>query len=208
MVIGVATDIAQIVVLASGPDALLGVAGARQLARRRFQPITLVDDYRTRLRKLLTIVNDLRSRGNFPSSWPDSLADYELCVESEASPLMLSPSGQFIVPANCPGFLLAGFISDHLEEARRRLSRVEQEAEEELALQTRCLNELGLVGLEREESIGGGCMVECCTRLLQNAGHVRHLTHGNCVLVTRYYAVQADGSVCIPWNWREWAESQ
>jgi len=40
---------------------------------------------------------------------------------SEAGPLMLSPTGQFIVPSSCPSFLLVNFITENLEEAMKRL---------------------------------------------------------------------------------------
>lgn len=42
-------------------------------------------------------------------------------IFSEAGPLMLSPTGQFIVPSSCPSFLLVNFITDNLEEATKRL---------------------------------------------------------------------------------------
>lgn len=37
----------------------------------------------------------------------------------EAGPLMVSPTGQFIVPSTCPGFLLVNFITENMEEAAR-----------------------------------------------------------------------------------------
>lgn len=40
---------------------------------------------------------------------------------SEAGPLMVSPTGQFIVPSSCPASILVNFISENLEEASRLL---------------------------------------------------------------------------------------
>lgn len=40
----------------------------------------------------------------------------------EAGPLMVSPTGQFIVPASCPGFLLVNFISQNLKDADKRMA--------------------------------------------------------------------------------------
>lgn len=37
---------------------------------------------------------------------------------SESGPLMLSPTGQFISPARCPGSILVDFITKNLELAR------------------------------------------------------------------------------------------
>lgn len=35
---------------------------------------------------------------------------------------MVSPTGQFIAPASCPGTLLVSFISEHMVEAAQRMS--------------------------------------------------------------------------------------
>jgi len=40
------------------------------VVRRENQPITLVEDYRSRLRQLLTAIGDYRSRRDFPPDWP------------------------------------------------------------------------------------------------------------------------------------------
>lgn len=60
---------------------------------------------------MLTTILDYKSRVNLPKSWPKDLSDFELCVDNETAPLMISPSGQFIVPASCPGPLLGGCCS-------------------------------------------------------------------------------------------------
>lgn len=39
---------------------------------------------------------------------------------------MLSPTGQFIVPSSCPGFLLVNFITDNLDEATKRLNHYDK----------------------------------------------------------------------------------
>ena len=82
-----------------------------QIVQRDDQFVTLVDDYRSRLRHLITNISDFLSRQNFPPTWPESLKEFRLCVETEAAPLMLSPSGQFIVPASCPGLFLMDFTT-------------------------------------------------------------------------------------------------
>ena len=65
----------------------------------------------------------------------------------------------------------------------------------------RCVEELGLIALEKEDGISSGSMAECCVRLLQVAPQIQHLTHGNHILVGSYYSVSAEGVICIPWNW-------
>ena len=74
-----------------------------RIVHRRNQPLRLVDDYKQHLIRLVTNVSDYLSRQNLPKHWPDTLEDFQLCVDNESSPLTLSASGQFIVPASCPG---------------------------------------------------------------------------------------------------------
>lgn len=69
---------------------------------------------------MITNVLDYLGKNKFPESWPASLKDYELVVESESGPLMVSPTGQLISPSTCPGFLLVDFITKNLEEALTR----------------------------------------------------------------------------------------
>ncbi len=172
-----------------------------QVVRRPNQPITLVEDYRSRLRQLLTTLGDYRSKQRFPDDWPASMSEFKLCVETEASPLMLTPDGIFVVPANCPSFLLTKYFSDHLEEAREKMASAEEARSEEEPLVARCADELGLIELGRADGVDTRSMIECCVRLLQEGPRIRHLTHGNSLLVAKYYSVLADGEICIPWNW-------
>jgi len=173
-----------------------------KIVHRKNQPLKLVDNYKAQLIKLVTNVNDYLSKQKLPKHWPESLQDFEMCVDNESSPLTLSSTGQFIVPASCPGFLLIPFINENLKAAEKLLGNVEEHRLEELNLIIKCINELGLIQLDRDESLDSKTMIECCTRLLKNAPKFRHLTHGNHIVVTRYYSVNHDGVICIPWNWK------
>lgn len=173
-----------------------------KIRRRPNQPLKLVENYKQQLMQLVTNVSDYLSRNKFPEKWPKSLEDYEICVDNESCPLTLSPRGQFIVPSSCPGFLLVPFMNENMEEAKMKMSLVEQDHWKEMNLVIKCINELGLIQLDRDESLDPKNMVDCCSRLLENASMLRHLTHGNHILVTRYYSVNADGVICIPWNWK------
>ena len=90
-----------------------------------------------------------------------------------------------------------------MEEALEKLEMATEYTKEEFNLVIRCINELGLIQLDRDDSLDSRTMSACCERLLKSAPELRHLTHGNHVIVTRYYSVNADGVMCIPWNWRE-----
>lgn len=91
-----------------------------KLARRKFMPKTLARNYSSHLSKVITNILDYLGKNKFPETWPESLSDFELVVESESGPLMLSPTGQLIMPSSCPSFLLVDFITRHLEEATIR----------------------------------------------------------------------------------------
>ncbi len=55
----------------------------------------LVEEYRTRLRKLVTSVGDYRVRRALPAAWAaPGMHHFKMSVESEASSLMLSPGGR------------------------------------------------------------------------------------------------------------------
>ena len=66
----------------------------------------LVEEYRVRLRKLVTSVTDYRMRKALPAAWSPGMQAYRMSVESEASSLMLSPGGKrpclYYGPADIP----------------------------------------------------------------------------------------------------------
>lgn len=67
----------------------------------------------------------------------------------------------------------------------------------ERELHERCLAELHLQSLNKDDSIDPSMMIDCLRRLL-----VSGATLGNVALnITHYYSVLADGTVCIPWDW-------
>jgi len=173
-----------------------------KIVHRKDQPIRLVDDYKKQLIRLVTNVSDYLSKQSLPAHWPDSMDKFELCVDNESSPLMLSSTGQFIVPASCPGFLLVPFVNDNMSKALELMAKVEDDKMAELNLIIKCINELGLIQLDRDDSLDSGTMIKCCSRLLKAAPNIRHLTHGNHIVVSRYYSVNSDGVICIPWNWK------
>jgi len=106
-----------------------------------------------------------------------------MSVETEASPLTLTPDGVFVVPANCPTFLLAEFVGAHANEAKWRTQQAAENEDREAPLVARCAKDLGLIDLDRADGVDASAMIECCVRLLQAAHRLRHLTHGNSLQV-------------------------
>ena len=86
-----------------------------RIVRTKHQKSVTVDDYRIRLRKLITNLGDYLAKKKLPAIWPVSLADLQMCVVTESCPLMITPEGQILVPASCPGFLLIEFLSKNME---------------------------------------------------------------------------------------------
>lgn len=87
----------------------------------------MVDLYETYLTKLITSIGDYKGRCSFPKQWPNSLSHLELVVESDSGPLMVSPTGQIIVPSSCPPFLLVNFITEKMEEASVKLDQYKRQ---------------------------------------------------------------------------------
>ena len=55
---------------------------------------------------------------------------------------MLSPSGQFITPASCPISLLVSFITDNMDEARKRLDQHGLALEYEKDMVAQCIGKV------------------------------------------------------------------
>lgn len=93
-----------------------------KIVRRDNQPITNAQEYIERLYELKKMIDQFRKRSQFPTSWPMSMVDFQMCVEPGACDIFLSPSGQFIVPSNVPDFQFVEFITQNLGEALERVS--------------------------------------------------------------------------------------
>ncbi|XP_008552215.1 T-cell activation inhibitor, mitochondrial isoform X3 [Microplitis demolitor] len=169
---------------------------------RKFMPKVMVGQYESQLRQLTTTLSDYRGRSKYPSSWPPSLSSHEIVIEAEAGPLMLSPTGQFIVPSSCPGFLLVNFITDNLDEATKRLNHYNKIKHVERELHDRTIKELGLLALNKDDSITPDLMVKSCENLLKHKSTLGPILEGVMLWITHYYSVMSDGVLCIPWDWK------
>ncbi|BES88577.1 T cell activation inhibitor, mitochondrial [Nesidiocoris tenuis] len=144
-----------------------------KIVRRKFQPHQMATQYENNLRRLTTTLGDCHGRGGFPKNWPKSLSTFELVVETEAGPMMVSPTGQFILPCSCPSFLLVNFISENMGKALELLSKYKQEKEVEKELHKRCTDELGIIALDKDDCITPQKMIVCCTALLNKSNELK-----------------------------------
>ncbi|XP_076239811.1 T-cell activation inhibitor, mitochondrial isoform X2 [Calliopsis andreniformis] len=173
-----------------------------KVGRRKFMPKVMVSQYERQLRQLTTTLSDYRGRRSYPKVWPADLSAYEIVIEAEAGPLMLSPTGQFIVPSSCPSFLLVNFITENLEEATKRLHHYNNIKYVERELHDEAVQKLGLTALDKDDSITPDLMIQCCERLLSHKDVLAPLMEGVRLWVTHYYSVMSDGVLCIPWDWK------
>ncbi|KAL1124255.1 hypothetical protein AAG570_002025 [Ranatra chinensis] len=175
-----------------------------QIVRRKFQPKTMVKQYEDNLRRLTTTLSDYQGRHGYPRQWPSTLDQYELVVETGAGPLMVSPTGQFIVPCSCPSFLLVNFITEHLDKAAQLLNEYKSHKQVEKDLHRLCTTEFGLAALDKDDSVTPRLMIACCRSLLEgDRSTFRRYLVGMRLTITNYYSVMSDGQICIPWNWKE-----
>ncbi|RZF42209.1 hypothetical protein LSTR_LSTR004358 [Laodelphax striatellus] len=173
-----------------------------KVARRKFQPIKMAKQYEVNLRRLTTALIDYQGRRGYPKTWPESLNDFEIVVESEAGPLMVSPTGQFIVPSSCPSFLLVNFITDNMQQAADLLQQYKSHKYIEAELQRQCKAALKLADLRKDDNITPTLMIKCCDQLLARKEQLKPLLEGSYLYITNYYSVMSDGQICIPWNFR------
>lgn len=70
----------------------------------------------------------------------------------------------------------------------------------ERELHERCLAELQLQSLTKDDSIDPNKMISCLDRMLGSDGNGLYLNH-TVLHITHYYSVLSDGTACIPWDW-------
>ncbi|RZC31974.1 T-cell activation inhibitor, mitochondrial, partial [Asbolus verrucosus] len=173
-----------------------------KVGRRKFMPKILAGEYERNLQQITTSLSDYHGRRGFPKQWPQSLQDYEIVIETEAGPLMVSPTGQFIVPSSLPGFLLVSFITKNLEEAKEKMMNYKNNKHVERSLQKQCIDEFQLFDLRKDDNVTPDVMIQCCERLLEKKTDLKPFLKGVHLNIATYYSVLSDGVVCIPWNWK------
>ncbi|XP_053612432.1 T-cell activation inhibitor, mitochondrial isoform X2 [Plodia interpunctella] len=184
-------------------ETLSGILRDIHVRRRKFMPKVSASQYCNHLRQLVTSIGDFYGRGHkFPESIPNSLSKYEIVVEPEAGPLMVSPTGQFITPASCPAAELVAFIGEHIDDATLRMTEYSINKHIEKALYKEVKERFGLLELHKDDSITPALMILCCQRLLTRADKLHSKLQGNILYITHYYSVLSDGVLCIPWDFK------
>ncbi|EDW72910.1 uncharacterized protein Dwil_GK16928 [Drosophila willistoni] len=176
---------------------LLGI----QIGRRKFMPKQQARGYASHLMKVTTSLNDYLGKQKYPKDWAGTLKEFTIVVESEAGPLMVSPTGQFITPATCPGSILVDFISQNMTVAQERMKKYAEDKHIEQELMDECMKELQLQSLTKDDAITPDKMISALSELSKGYS-TRHFQQIK-LHVTHYYSVSTDGVVCIPWDFNQ-----
>ncbi|KAL7732823.1 hypothetical protein ACLKA6_005957 [Drosophila palustris] len=180
--------------------ALSQVLRGMQIGRRKFMPKTQARGYANYLMKVTTSLNDFLSKQAYPDKWPAKLQEFTIVVESEAGPLMVSPTGQFITPATCPGAILVDFITQNMKLAHERMAKYATDKYLEQNLIEECIRELKLQALTKDDAVTPDKMISALTDLRRcQPQHFEHLK----LHISHYYSVLTDGIVCIPWDFMQ-----
>ncbi|XP_072382128.1 T-cell activation inhibitor, mitochondrial isoform X2 [Diabrotica undecimpunctata] len=70
----------------------------------------------------------------------------------------------------------------------------------ERALNKKCIEDLQLAVLSKDDNITPDLMIKCCEQLINNKYELQSYTKNLRLNITTYYSVLSDGVVCIPWN--------
>lgn len=71
----------------------------------------------------------------------------------------------------------------------------------EKTLHQRCMSELHLAAMIKDDNISPELMIHFCQKILDNKEELKGLTKDLQISVATYYSVLSDGIVCIPWNY-------
>lgn len=113
--------------------------------------------------------------------------------------MMISPTGQIIVPSTCPGSILVDFITTNLQLSSDRAKTYRDTKHVERELHSQVMKKYELRTLNKDDAISPANMIECLEHLLLEQ-RLSFRSDQN-LMITHYYSVLSDGTICIPWNW-------
>ncbi|XP_068695361.1 T-cell activation inhibitor, mitochondrial-like [Montipora foliosa] len=179
---------------------LSSLLGDMQIVFDEESPSILVAVY---LNYLYRVVSSLRRGYLTPDASvyikPGEFKNFTARILSPADSLSLSLNGEFRIPPSIPSELILEFVLKHKQKSVDLYQENERNllTEEEALLD--CKHKLQLASLSKDCSVSPLQMSDCCERLskqenpdLENAS----------VVVSKYYHVNDDGVLSIPWNWK------
>lgn len=118
---------------------------------------------------------------------------------SPSDALSLSLSGEFRIPTSIPTELIVDFLGKHKQKAMDLHEENKKNIlTEEQAVQS-CKEKFQFSSLSKDSSVSPMQMSDCCERLLEeDYPDLKNTT----LIVSKYYHVNEDGQISIPWNWK------
>ncbi|XP_005112454.1 T-cell activation inhibitor, mitochondrial [Aplysia californica] len=174
--------------------------GIQVVRREKTHCSVMAEEYELLLNKLLNSLR--RCQDHVTSTFQDQdLSGLQLVVEGEASPLMLSSLGQFLIPASVPGSLVVDCIKEHRAKAQQILVDIQGFLKEEEQSRLEAMDALGVSDMKKDESVTPAQMISCCKRLVEEHWRLGVSLADSRLRVSHYYSVMQDGQICIPWDW-------
>lgn len=160
----------------------------------------MADEYELLLNRIL---NSLRRSQRVVENYlhGQDLSHLELVVEAESAPLVLSTSGQFLIPVSMPAPMIVKYISENKEMAYLCLQETKLHAEMENVVVQECIEQLELKDLLKDENVTPQQMTKCCERLCDDSIYLQQYIKGRTLRICNYYSVLKDGNICLPWDW-------
>lgn len=120
-------------------------------------------------------------------------------ILSPADALSLSLSGEFRIPPSIPTELIVDFLGKHKQKAMDLHDENKRNIlTEEQAVQS-CKEKFQFSSLSKDSSVSPLQMSDCCERLLgEDYPDIKNTN----LIVSKYYHVNEDGQISIPWNWK------
>ncbi|KAH8419898.1 hypothetical protein KR009_003645 [Drosophila setifemur] len=156
--------------------------------------------YAESLKQVIRAVSEHLRLAESVEDLPRSLRHHHLAVVSSSETPKVSQTGLFLVPNTCPGPDVVDFICRNREVASKRVQRYRQDIQEERQLWRKCLEELDLQRLSKDDSVTPDKMVMALKNLLQSG---LKSCRGLSLHITNYWSVPTDGIVCIPWDFHK-----
>lgn len=124
--------------------------------------------------------------------------DFTTRILSPADSLSLSLCGEFRIPPSIPTELIVDFLVKHKQESLNLYHENERnQVTEDQAIEV-CKEKLQLASLSKDCSVSPLQMSDCCERLSKQDADLKNVT----LIVSKYYHVNEDGQISIPWNWK------
>ncbi|KAH8293322.1 hypothetical protein KR018_001072 [Drosophila ironensis] len=156
--------------------------------------------YAKSLKRVIRAVSEHLKLAKSVDDLPVTLKNHQLAVVTEAETPKVSQTGLFLAPSSCPGSDLVDFICRNLDVASDRVRRYKRDIAVERQLWRRCIAELELQRLSKDDSVTPDKMVTALQNLLTS--EIKSC-RGLSLHITNYWSVPTDGIVCIPWDFHK-----